>query len=282
MTLMKYRFSILLVCFIWIGQITSAQVDYTSCIKNPSFESGKTDWVFKSMNTQDNTVFSIKEGSIYIEKWTGRGGAVGNGSVTQEITGLAPGNYQLTAVAQNIQEDTPQSNQTGAWIFAGAARTQVTVRDTYTVSFNYVSGSINIGFIAENASGNWISVDNFHLTLVGEDLKAELNEAIAAAVATLGDGSGLQNQQLRDAISAARIVYDDESATGQQQADAIIALEHAEDVYLQANASIDNPLDMTSRLQNPSFETGDLTGWTSQSMAFKTTMCSISRMANTM
>ena len=51
------------------------------------------------------------------------------------------------------------------------------------------------------------------------------------------------------------------SATGAEQAAAIIGMEQAVGIYLRANASANNPLVMTDRITNPDFETGDLTGW---------------------
>lgn len=265
---MKHKGRLLLLGLLTISLCGFAQtnVDYTSAIKNPSFESGKTDWTFKSMGVQNNSVFSIKDGTNYLEKWTGRGGAVGNGSVTQVISNLPPGNYELTAAAQNIQEDTPTKAQTGAYIFAGEQQTTVTVRDTYTVSFTFVSGSIEIGFNAVNATGNWIAVDNFRLTQVGTDLSKELGEAITHAESLYGEGTGKEAAQLLTAINNAKTVAANSSASGEEQANAINELENAEDIYLRANASSDQPLDMTSMLVNPSFETGDLTGWTSQGM----------------
>ena len=70
------------------------------------------------MAVQGNDVFTLKAGSNYVEKWTGRGGAVGSASVSQQLLSLPPGNYELSVAAQNIQEDTPNAAQTGASIFA--------------------------------------------------------------------------------------------------------------------------------------------------------------------
>ena len=92
----------------------SAQTDYTSLITNPSFEKGTDGWEHQGMSAQTNSVFSIKSGSTYMERWTGRGGAVGSGKLSQVVFNLPPGNYELTAAAQNIQEDTPTAAQTGA------------------------------------------------------------------------------------------------------------------------------------------------------------------------
>ena len=247
----------------------SAQTDMTGWIVNPSFESDFDGWEHKSMGRQGNDVFSIKDGATYVEKWTGRGGAVGSGMVSQTLRDLPPGNYELSAAAQNIQEDTPTASQTGAWVFAGEQKTTVTVRNTYKVAFTFVTGSIDIGFEAVDASGNWIAVDNFRLTLVGNDLSQPLAEAIAHATALYGDGTGNEAEQLLVAITAAQAVAEKSDATAQEQADAIIALQRAEDIYLRANASSDNPLDITSSIVNPSFETGDLTGWTSEQMGIQ-------------
>ena len=130
---------------------------YTSKIVNPGFEQGLTGWDYKSMGVQGNDVFTLKAGSNYVEKWTGRGGAVGSASVSQQLLSLPPGNYELSAAAQNIQEDTPNAAQTGACIFADTAETKVTVRNTYKVTFDHVAGTVTIGFKAVNASGNWLA-----------------------------------------------------------------------------------------------------------------------------
>ena len=254
----------------------NAQTDYTSLITNPSFEQGTDGWEHQGMGAQSNNVFSIKDGNTYMERWTGRGGSVGNGKLTQKLYNLPPGNYELTAAAQNIQEDSPNKAQTGAWIFTQNSKlstlnsplnkTSVTVRDTYKVAFNFVSGTITIGFEAKNASGNWIAVDNFRLTQVGTDLSTELGMAINQAETDYGSATGKEIEQLTDAISKAKAVAAKTDATGEEQAAAIVAMEKAIDIYLRANASADNPLDMTTHITNHSFETGDMTGWTATNM----------------
>ena len=144
---------LLLVCLA-MSLTATAQSDVTSKLRNPSFESDFTGWTQNGMQAQSNTAFQKKAGNKYVEKWTGRGGAVGSCSVAQTVSGLSVGTYRLTAAAQNIQEDTPSDAQTGAWIFAGDAQTAVTVTADYSVDFVVIDGTVTIGFRAVNASGN--------------------------------------------------------------------------------------------------------------------------------
>ena len=97
---MKTRKPLLTILAAFLLAITaSAQTDYTSHITNPSFEQGTEGWEHQGMSAQGNSVFSIKDGSTYMERWTGRGGAVGSGKLAQVIKGLPPGKYELTAAA---------------------------------------------------------------------------------------------------------------------------------------------------------------------------------------
>ena len=243
-----------------------AQTNFTSYITNPSFEQGTEGWVQKSMSTQGNSVFDIKAGNTYMEKWTGRGGAVGSGLLSQEIQGLPPGNYELTVASQNIQEDTPTAAQTGAWIFAGEQKTTVTVRGQYTVAFTHVSGTITIGFEAEDASGNWIACDNFRLVQkddARDEVRAYLQGLIAAARQLYADGPGAE--AFDAALKEAEAVAGDSEATSQAMAAQAEAVRRAEEAFRLANASEDAPFEMTSRIVNPSFENG-WDGWTQSGM----------------
>ena len=150
-------------------------------ILNPSFENGTTDWTVKDLSPMDNTFFE-KDGKYYLEKWTGTSSSVGSASATQDLSFLPAGNYRLTARAQNINQDNSDV-QTGAVIFAGSNSTTVTVSNTYSVEFT-TGHSISIGFRATNASGNWISVDNFRLYYLNGDF-ASLQTAITQAESTI-------------------------------------------------------------------------------------------------
>lgn len=167
--------------------------DMTYAIVNPSFEdSGTKGWTVVGMNTQTNNSFSQKAGSTYVEGWTWQGNAVGDGSVRQRITGLPIGNYRLTAVAQNIQEDSPTTNQTGAWIYANDKKRTVHKAALYRVDFTCITGEAEIGFEAKNAKGNWIAVDNFQLLFLGAS-----EEANTAQLATrIEEAEGLVDKHM--------------------------------------------------------------------------------------
>ena len=148
-------------------------LDWTNLITNPSFEDATEGWAVNGMGTQGNSVFSIKAGSTYLERWVSKGSKVGDGSVVQTLKDLPVGMYQLKVAAQNIQEDTPSRAQNGAWIVANIDSQRVTTRKQYTLTFTNIENDVEIGFVAEGATGNWLACDNFRLYYIGgtdEDL----------------------------------------------------------------------------------------------------------------
>jgi len=166
-------------CFGLATVLYADDVVMTNYILNPSFESGTTDWTVSNMKVQSNNSFTKKRGTNYLERWVDKGNAAGTCSVTQKIQALPAGQYRLTAAAQNIQQDSPTTAQTGATITAGSAATTVTVVNDYNVEFG-AYGEVTIGFKAVSATGNYLCVDNFRLYYIAPDL-ALLKEAIPAA-----------------------------------------------------------------------------------------------------
>ncbi|MBQ9559474.1 MAG: hypothetical protein IJV08_05765 [Bacteroidaceae bacterium] len=181
---------------------------YGQTIVNPSFEKEWNGWTQNGMSLQNNDVFSIKDGTTYAERWTGRGNAVGDGSVLQTVKGISCGKYRLTVAAQNIQEDAPNVTKTGAWIVGEGERTAIGVRGDYSVTFTVVTGDALIGFVAEGAQGNWIACDNFRLEYLGADAeaqKAEMASRVAAAEALATEKmNATVLADLQNAISAAK------------------------------------------------------------------------------
>lgn len=183
-----------------------AQTDMTSKITNPSFEKGTEGWIYKNLNTQGNNAFTLKSGNTYLEKWVSGDGPVGAAQLSQTLTDLPPGTYELTASAQNIKESNAKAAQTGAWIFAGMEKTAVTVVASYSVRFTFVLDPVTIGFEAVNASGNWIAVDNFRLKRIDEAteaVRAALTDIVNVARELYGDASGVGGVAFDNALKQA-------------------------------------------------------------------------------
>ena len=149
--------------------------EVTFLIVNPSFEDDVTGWVCDGMKTQTNSVFSIKNGTHYLESWVDRGKTLGNASALQTLANLPKGRYQLKAVALHIQQSGSNSTtntgnvQTGAYLAAGMDKEVITSMKTYTVDFIVPEeeSPTEIGVVAENATGNYLCVDNFRLFYLG-------------------------------------------------------------------------------------------------------------------
>ena len=205
-------------------------LDKTEYIANPSFENGTTSWTVTGLGSQGNMFFKKTDGSYYMEKWVGTGSKVGNASARQTLKNLPNGIYKLTVGAQNMDQGNEKRLCTGAYIFAGDQKTTVYTADDYSVKFSSIAGEVEIGYVAEDADGNWLAVDNFRLYQIGDaDVMGEIQRLIAAA-------EGLEipaeiaatyqlSQQITDALAAARALT--ESSTDKEISAAIIALQKA-------------------------------------------------------
>jgi len=152
--------------------------DRTSYITNPNFENGTNGWVCENLQSQGNSSFTKKSGSLYMEKWVQTGNYVGNGSIYQTITELPIGIYKLTVAAQNLNQSSSSQKCSGAYIYAGGLTTDVDIPGDYSVTFTNILGEVEIGFVANGATGNWIAVDNFRLSKVGEVDKSTLTNEV--------------------------------------------------------------------------------------------------------
>ena len=197
----------------------TAQTDVTATyIKNPSFETdGTSGWTVQNMQTQSNSVFSRKSGSVYLESWVSQGQQIGDAAISQTLKNLPSGNYKLTAPALHIQQTGSNSTtnkgaaQTGAYLYAGTTRVAVTAMKLYTLEFAVLDDKANveIGLRAENATGNYLCVDNFKLQRLGDVTP----ESYASEVSKLVDegqryiDAGIQESvatTLKEAMQAAQ------------------------------------------------------------------------------
>lgn len=188
-----YTVVVAVVMTILPGFVFADETDVTTkYLKNPSFESKFTSWTQTNMQTQTNKGFELTAGNIYVEKWVDRGSSVGSCEIYQTLSKLPAGQYRLQAAAHNIQQDNATKAQTGAYIYAGTTRQTVTVTSTYSLEFTTLGESFNVGFKANNATGNWLCIDNFRLYFIGEDavqMLEALNNQITTAQKTLTTAS---------------------------------------------------------------------------------------------
>lgn len=151
-------------------------LDLTSAIVNPSFEDGTTGWENEGLLTQMNTVFPGKAGDTYLERWVDIGSCVPDVAISQTLENIPDGKYLLRAAVGNIQQTGANSTvnagekQTGVALYAGFYETPVdTMKRQKDLFFTVVDGQVTIGFKAENATGNWICLDNFSLHYLGQN-----------------------------------------------------------------------------------------------------------------
>lgn len=225
-------------CMTMVAAIFADDVVMTKYILNPSFESGTDNWTVNNMQIQSNTSFTKKQGSKYLERWVSKGSNAGSCSVSQKITSLPAGRYRMTAASQNIQQDTPSSEQTGVTIYAGDASTAVTVVNDYSVEFN-AYGDVTIGFKAVNATGNYLCVDHFRLYYIAPDLSL-LKAAIPAAQKVITDSEKSSYAGLQPGIKTAleTAISNAENAT---EATAVETLQaYAFDLALQTSVANTN------------------------------------------
>lgn len=162
-------------------------LDRSDLLTNRSFEKGFEGWVNVGMQTQGNTAFGLKAGTVYVEKWIEVGNAVGDASLLQTVKNLGLGVYILRAAAHNIQEGSAVTQQ-NAWIVGNLGQTPVNKDGTYELVFTNIEQDATIGFTAIGATGNWLAVDNFELLYAGgsfADYQAELRRYIEWAESVL-------------------------------------------------------------------------------------------------
>lgn len=200
-------------------------LDKTEYIANPSFEDGTKGWTCDGLVTQTNSSFKKKAGSTYIEKWVSLGNKVGDASVSQTIT-LPNGVYVLTVGAQNLNQASSAQKCTGVVIFADDSETDVYTPADYCVKFTNLTGEAVIGYRAVAATGNWLAVDNFRLSLVGYITESTLMTEMQRLIA---NAESVQSSMMSRKAA-------DELATALAQAKAITAASEEADIQAAVKA----------------------------------------------
>ena len=139
------------------------------------------------MATQTNTVFP-KTGTTYVEKWVNIGQRIPDVGIQQTLTNLTNGKYRLYVTAGNIQQTTSGSTTNReilkpAFGFAGYYTEDINDIQERSLDFIVVNKRVAIGLKAENATGNWLTCDNFKLEYLGEYETADLAGLLSAQLA---------------------------------------------------------------------------------------------------
>lgn len=237
-------------------KVSSEQpTDVTHLIVNPGFESGFDGWTNNGMATQTNTVFP-KTGTTYVEKWVNIGQRIPDVGIQQTLTNLTNGKYRLYVTAGNIQQTTSGSTtnrgnpQTGVWFFAGYYTEDINDIQERSLDFIVVNKRVAIGLKAENATGNWLTCDNFKLEYLGEYETADLAGLLSAQLAHAEKLSAkkIQNsirETLENKIESAQQALDEDPLSADNLSAAYTALET---VFSQVEASIKLYADLQSKI----------------------------------
>ncbi len=212
--------------------------DVTGYITNPGFEyRDMTGWTMEPegiFGTQSNNQ-GFKVGGWYAEKWQASG-ALPEGKMSQTLTNLPAGLYQLTA---NLGGN-------GTYIDLNGKTANWTADKDYTVSYVLGDGedlTISAGKTAEGTA-NWVHFDNFKLAFCGDvaaaltTLCAEVTKyqdiLPAEAYSALVDAVDAKNKSYSDldellaAISDVTSLYSDADALATAYADYLAAIDAAQ------------------------------------------------------
>ena len=189
-------------------------VDYSFFITNAdcassSFEGWTTDGSWGS-----NTTFYHNGDAIlsnrFSEAWVGSGNTLGDRSITQTLTDLPAGKYQLSFDAIATVQSDASATVAGAVLFLGdqevSCSTANGVPETFTTSDYTVSEgeSVTLGFKLENTTANWVAFDNFRLRYLG-------------GAVTLGDVNNDGTVSIADVTALVNIILG-KGGTGNQAA----------------------------------------------------------------
>lgn len=206
----------------------SSPTDVTYAITNPGFEyRNLTGWTTNEIAYQDNE-WSDKTGLGFMEKWQWDAG-LPNASITQKLTGLQNGMYELSVYAHNINQRNDDAPSTGLFLTANDKQAEIGAYGQYKVRVTSTDGTLTIGLKLDNCTGNWIAADRFELQFYG-DPDAALRDLLSAYIT---EAEGLLTSQ------DATLLTDEQKAAVQQainQANAATSANLSDNVDGMANA----------------------------------------------
>lgn len=241
-----------------------ANGDISVVIENPSFETGDlTGWtVLVSGNdtrVADNLNALGMDGKYLFNTWAD--GNYGCGQVLQEIKGLRNGYYTLQAMVTSWADRkvyiVGNNQYTGTYSPSGDG-TFVNL----ALDFLVENGVAQIGAVGGNKDndfyykqGIFFKVDHFRLAYKGEVGEGRVKIALADAKAKAAGLNPTSKAQFEKAVAK----YENATVSGDGKTEETAIYDALKDaIATQPYANTD----MTWVITNPSFETGDWTGWT--------------------
>ena len=225
----KYQVAIILA-----GASEEEPADGTELMENHNFDQGNINGWTITPGIGDNLKYQLNDGtsdvtlpdgstirgyynaeadswiSGFIEAWR-PGNALGNGSISQVITGLPAGKYSFECDAIAVRQGKGKQESVGVYLFAEgggvSAKQSISTGDGQPEHFelNFVSGGgdITLGLMTQNADANWMAADNFVLWFYGEidddPYKVILDSKIAQYEKTYPDIDDVAaNQEIKD------------------------------------------------------------------------------------
>ena len=168
----------------------SSPTDVTYAITNPGFEyRDLTGWTYDGFwYVGNNDNIGGKAGLGYIEYYRG-GGLENNKYVSQTLTGLENGLYEVTVYGHQ-QQGTPND---GVKLYANSDYTFIgsTTKD-YSVRTTVNNNELTIKIQTEGSTANWTAFDKFRLKFYGDPLAAYqdlLDDAVADAQALVNSNT---------------------------------------------------------------------------------------------
>ena len=229
---------------------TEANTDFTQAIINPSFEFGNTSgWTYKPSNDHGAKTYAMtgKDGNYLFNNWSA------GYPITQTITGLPKGLYELKAVVANSSDGDPAK----VYLLANDVHEGITCDtngDTGVEGSVKVvvtdAGTLTIGAVGSNNDADrsysevgvwWYKADNFRLTYLGDVVS---DEDAAALLATVPEGK--MNANIETALNSAKTAFEASKTTDNYQA-LQTAIENANaciTAYTAAKTAIDAAKDI--------------------------------------
>lgn len=190
----------------------SSPTDVTYKITNPGFEyRNLTGWTTDPNDGywyMDNNNWSNAHIGIgWVESWAPTG-SFPNRSLSQTLTGLNNGLYEITVLAQG-------RGGNGFYVYGNNDKTQITDKGDYSVRTTVTDGNLTIKVGTESFGGDWTPVDNFRLKFYGDPLAAYqdlLDAKVTEAQTYINSNPALSSQHIADLQSIVNANDNDDNA----------------------------------------------------------------------